>query len=230
MPISETYCCDCLEFMRQQPAKRFDLAIADPPYGIGEDGAKAHTRGKIAKPIYYTPKNWDNAAPGADFFNELCRISKRQIIWGANHFIENLPQKNASCWIVWDKENGTNDFADCELAYTNFPTAVRLFRFRWNGMLQGNMKHKEQRIHPTQKPIALYSWILSTYGGGVSSVFDPMMGSQSSRIAAYKMGFDYWGCELDREYYDRGCERFERECHGIITAPDGRTVQQLSLF
>ena len=230
MPISETYNCDCLEYMRSQPDKRFDLAIADPPYGIGEDGAKAHTRGKLATPIFYTPKDWDRHAPDKAFFAELCRVSKHVVIWGANHFIENLPKQNASCWLVWDKENGTNDFADCELAFTDFPTAVRLFRFRWNGMLQGNMKNKERRIHPTQKPIALYHWILNNYATGGAKIFDPMMGSQSSRIAAYKMGFDYYGCELDKEYYEKGCERFEKECHGVIKAPDGRTVQQLSLF
>ena len=159
---------DCLDYMRGLPDKAFALAIADPPYGIGEDGAKNHSRSVLAKAQEYTPKDWDRAAPRKEFFSELFRVSRQQIIWGANHFIENLPKQNASCWVVWDKENGENDFADCELAWTSLPCAVRLFRFRWAGMLQGNMTNKEQRIHPTQKPVALYAWILNKFatGGG----------------------------------------------------------------
>ena len=229
MPRSEVYNCDCLEYMKGLPDKYFSLAVADPPYGIGEDGAKNHSRGKMAKPTLYTPKDWDKQAPDKEFFEELRRVSVNQVIWGANHFIENLPQKNASCWLVWDKENGNNDFADCELAWTSFPTAVRRFKFRWAGMLQGNMARKEIRIHPTQKPVALYAWILQNYAeGGV--IFDPMLGSASSRIAAYKLGFDFVGCELDKEYFDKGVERFERECKGITRINDNTTIQQLQLF
>ena len=227
---SEVYNMDCLEYMRTLPDKAFDLAIADPPYGIGEDGQKNHSRGNFAPPTLYTPKDWDKSSPDKDFFLELCRVSRHQIIWGANHFIENMPRQNASCWIVWDKENGENDFADCELAWTSLPWAVRRFRFRWAGMLQGNMTHKEERIHPTQKPVALYAWLLGKFAKSGHRIFDPMMGSQSSRIAAYKMGFDYVGCELDEEYFQKGCERFERECHGIVKAKDGSIVTQTKLF
>ena len=227
---SEVYNTDCLEYMRTLPDKAFELAIADPPYGIGEDGAKNHSRGKAAPPTMYTPKNWDSKAPEKEFFDELFRVSKQLIIWGANHFIENLPRQNASCWVVWDKENGENDFADCELAWTSFPTAVRRFKFRWAGMLQGNMAQKESRIHPTQKPVALYAWLLKNYAKPGDRIFDPMMGSQSSRIAAYKMGFDYVGCELDKEYFAKGCERFDRECRGIYKSDNGNTYQQTSLF
>lgn len=166
---SEVHNIDCLELMRTLPDKCFQLAIADPPYGIGEDGAKNHSRSNCVKATQYTPKDWDKSAPGKEFFAELTRVCKYCIIWGANHFIENIPNQNASCWIVWDKENGENDFADCELAWTNFPSAVRRFKFRWAGMLQGNMANKEHRIHPTQKPVALYAWLLNTYakqGGG----------------------------------------------------------------
>lgn len=422
----------------------------------------------------YTPKDWDRKAPDREFFDELLRVSKRAVVWGANHFISRLPY-DSPCWIVWDKENGATDFADCELAWTNFPTAVRLFRFRWSGMLQGDMAHKEVRIHPclpkgtkvffnnewkdienvrigdtnyfgtviavsthtademvtitadgetvtatwnhpflvrrgkgvywinanrlqqndellclknakrpkkgicdlertengnyewntvsfgrsitakfrkvcryitgiltrqitifpiynlsrplntngctkvadlrtvfginlarrvaranhvqrnigisagvgltgdfvknvfvknrsrnvvcvskrvgdvrkfsetttvynltidgvpafetllgithnTQKPVALYAWILKNYAKKGDVVFDPMMGSQSSRIAAYKSGFDYVGCELDGEYYGKGCDRFDEECLGIVKRPDGSVIQQLSLF
>jgi site-specific DNA-methyltransferase (adenine-specific) len=226
---SEVFNTDCLEYMRTLPDKAFQLAIADPPYGIGEDGKSNHSRGLLAKPSQWTPKEWDKQAMPTEFFDELRRISRHQIVWGANHFISRMPF-DASCWIVWDKENGTTDFADCELAWTSFNTAVRLFRFMWNGMLQGDMKHKEERIHPTQKPVALYAWLLKNYAKPGDRIFDPMMGSQSSRIAAYKMGFDYVGCELDKEYFDKGCERFNRECKGEIVTKDGNIVKQMSLF
>lgn len=169
--ISEVYNIDCIEYMRTLPDKYFQLAIADPPYGIGEDGAKNHSREGIAAPKLYTPKDWDKHAPDRTFFDELRRVSRNQIIWGANHFISRIPY-DSSCWIVWDKENGNNDFADCELAWTSFSSSVRCFKFRWAGMLQGNMKQKEYRIHPTQKPVALYAWLLQNYAkrdGGQSS-------------------------------------------------------------
>ena len=229
MPASEVHNTDCLEYMRTLPDKAFELAIADPPYGIGEDGAKNHTRGKLAAPKLYTPKEWDSKAPDKEWFDELLRVSKHQIIWGANHFISRIPY-DSPCWVVWDKENGENDFADCELAWASFPSAVRRFKFRWAGMLQGNMANKEERIHPTQKPVALYAWLLKHYAKPGDRIFDPMMGSQSSRIAAYKMGFDYVGCELDKEYFAKGCERFDRECRGIYKSDNGNTYQQTKLF
>lgn len=229
MPKSEVYNIDCMEYMRTLPDNAFELAIADPPYGIGEDGAKNHSRSNFAKSTMYTPKQWDAKAPDKIWFDELRRISKNQIIWGANHFISRIPF-DSSCWVVWDKENGQNDFADCELAWSSFKSAVRLFRFRWAGMLQGNMAKKEIRIHPTQKPVSLYAWLLKTFAKEGDHIFDPMMGSQSSRIAAYKLGFDYVGCELDKEYFEKGCERFERECHGTIRTETGKTIIQQSLF
>lgn len=231
MPISEVHNCDCMEFMRTLPDNFFDLAIADPPYGIGEDGLKNHSRNVKAAATKYTPKSWDKDAPQQSFFDELLRIGKYAVIWGANHFISRIPI-DSHCWIVWDKDNGQSDFADCELAWTNLPYAVRKFRYKWNGMLQENMSNKEIRIHPTQKPVALYGWLLKTFlpkiGGG--KVFDPMMGSQSSRIAAYKLGYDYWGCEKDKDYFDKANERFEKECLGITRLPDGATVRQLSIW
>ena len=139
---------DCLEAMRAMPDNAYELAIVDPPYGIGEDGKSNHSRGLLATPKQYTPKNWDKEPPSVQYFKELKRVSKNQIIWGANHFIDRLPYAS-SCWIAWNKDNGSTDFADCELAYTSFNTAVRMFTWRWNGMLQQDMKNKEQRIHPT---------------------------------------------------------------------------------
>ena len=225
---SEVFNTDCLEYMRTLPDKAFQLAIADPPYGIGEDGAKNHSRNNMAKATLYTPKEWDAKAMPQEWYDELRRISRNQIIWGANHFISHIPF-DSPCWVVWDKKN-SGDFADCELAWTSFSTAVRIFRFMWNGMLQEDMSHKEIRIHPTQKPVALYAWLLKNYAKPGDRIFDPMMGSQSSRIAAYKMGFDYVGCELDAEYFAKGCERFNRECKGEIVTRDGHIVKQTSLF
>ena len=226
---SDAYNMDCMELMRTLPDNYFQLAIADPPYGIGEDGKSNHSRGCLAKSQEYTPKELDSDAPDKEWFDELRRVSRNQIIWGANHFISRIPY-DSPCWIVWDKDNGKTDFADCELAWSSFPTAVRRFHFKWQGMLQGDMAHKEVRIHPTQKPVALYAWLLKNYAkmGGV--IFDPMMGSQSSRIAAYKMGFDYVGCELDKEYFDNGCERFRKECLHEYKQPNGKVYKQLTLF
>jgi len=195
-----------MDFMARYPDKHFELAIVDPPYGIGEDGKSNHSRGKLAISKQYTPKRWDSKAPNDKYFDMLFGKSKNQIIWGANHFLA----KTSSCWIVWDKDNGENDFADCELAWTSFKTATRKFTFRWAGMLQQDMKNKEYRIHPTQKPVALYKWLLHNYANPGDKILDTHLGSGSSRIAAWDMGFDFYGCELDREYFDASVERFER--------------------
>lgn len=148
------YNMDCMDGMKEFPDKYFDLAVIDPPYGIGENGSKNKSRGKIAKAKNYkTFAGKDAAPPDNKFFKELFRISKNQIIFGANHFISRIPF-DSSCWIVWDKNNGNSDFADCELAWTSFKSAVRKFKYTWQGMLQEDMKNKEFRIHPTQKPVA----------------------------------------------------------------------------
>lgn len=205
--MTQAFNMDCMEAMSQMPDKAFDLAIVDPPYGIGEDGKKNHSRDKLAPSTKYTPKEWDNAPPEQAYFNELVRVSTHQIIWGANHFISRIPY-DSSCWVVWDKQNGESDFADAELAWTNFDTAVRIFYFRWQGMLQGNMRHKEHRIHPTQKPIKLYEWLLKNYAKEGWTILDTHLGSGSSRIAADKMGFDFVGYELDSEYFEAQEKRF----------------------
>ena len=207
---SRVFLQDCMVGMKEYPDGHFDLAVVDPPYGIGEDGSKNHTRGAIT-----TSKNYkaftgnDKEPPPIEYFQELARVSKRQIIWGANHFIERIPNANSSCWIVWDKQNGATDFADAELAWTSFKSAVRLFQFMWNGMLQGDMKNKEHRIHPTQKPVALYDWIFEKYAKAGDKILDTHLGSQSSRIAAWKHGLDFTGFELDEDYFTEGCKRFD---------------------
>ena len=190
---------DCMIGIAQYPDKYFDLAVVDPPYGIGEDGLKNHSRDGVTKPTLYTQKSWDREIPAEDYFNELFRVSKNQIIWGANHFLS----KTSPCWIVWDKMNGDNDFADCELAWTSFKTSVRKFEYRWAGMLQGDMKNKEYRIHPTQKPIQLYSWIYRKYLPEGGKVIDTHLGSGSNRIAADKAGnIDFVGYEIDKDYFE----------------------------
>ena len=205
--LSDVYNEDCIEVMKRYPDNYFDLAIVDPPYGIGEDGLKNHSRGKATKATKYTPKNWDKEPPQQEYFEELFRVSKNQIIFGANHFIERI-NKNSSCWIVWNKLN-TGDFADCELAWTSFNTAVRKFDFMWNGMLQGDMKNKENRIHPTQKPVRLYDWILKNYAKEHQIILDTHLGSGSSRIAANKAGVFFIGCKIDKEYFDKQNKRYE---------------------
>lgn len=199
---------DCLEAMREMPDNAFDLAIVDPPYGIGEDGESNHSRGKLATSQLYAIKSWDKEPPSAEYFKELRRTSKNQIIWGANHFISRLPI-DSSCWIVWDKLNGETDFADCELAWGSFKTTVRKYSFRWQGMLQGDMKNKEQRIHPTQKPVRLYQWILNTYAKPGDRILDTHLGSGSSAIACLDMGFPITAYEIDSDYFYAACKRID---------------------
>ena len=201
---------DCMEGMKQIPDKYFELAIVDPPYGIGESGSKNHSRCKIATSKNYKAFHGDDLKPpDDDYFKELIRVSKNQIIWGSNHFISRIPY-DSSCWIVWDKDNGATDFADCELAWTSFKTAVRRFKFKWQGMLQEDMKNKEIRIHPTQKPVALYKWLLKNYAKPGDKILDTHVGSASSLIACHDLGFEYLGFELDPDYYRMATERLER--------------------
>ena len=207
--INVAYNMDCMEAMRKMPDKCFDLAVVDPPYGIGESGGKNASRSCLAKSVAYKPfAGEDRDAPLPEYFRELERVSKNQVIFGANHFASRLPHADASCWIVWDKQNGENDFADFEMAWTSFKSAARIFRFRWQGMLQGNMAHKEQRIHPTQKPVALYAWIFQHYAKPGYKILDTHLGSGSSRIAAYDAGLDFVGYEIDKGYFDKQEERF----------------------
>lgn len=204
------YNVDCMEYMATLPDKAFDLAIVDPPYGIGENGDRNVSRGKLAKAQDYKSfAGGDIEPPPIAYFIELQRVSKHQIIWGANHFIDRIALPS-SCWIVWDKVTGNSDFADSELAWTSFKTAVRNFRFQWSGMLQGDMKNKEQRIHPTQKPVKLYEWLLTNYAKPGQRILDTHMGSGSSAIACNNLGFEIVGCELDSDYFEAACKRIEQ--------------------
>jgi site-specific DNA-methyltransferase (adenine-specific) len=202
---------DCMDLMREAPDNHWDLAIVDPPYGIGECGGTNKSRGKLATAKDYKPfAGGDKEAPGPDYFKELRRVSKNQICWGANHYIDRIPH-GSPCWIVWDKVTGKSDFADCELAWTSFKTAVRKFEFQWSGMLQGDMRNKEKRIHPTQKPVKLYDWLLSKYAEPGQRILDTHMGSGSIAIACHYFGAHLTATELDEDYFKAACERIENE-------------------
>lgn len=210
---------DCMDLetgLPSYPNKFFDLAIVDPPYGIGEDGSKNHTRGCLAMSRNYKAfAGNDKNPPNEAYFQEIKRVSKHQIIWGANHFISRLPF-DSSAWIVWDKENGETDFADCELAWTSFKTAVRKVKFKWQGMLQADMKNKEARIHPTQKPVKLYRWLLENYAKPGQLILDTHVGSASSLIACESMGFDYVGFEIDPDYYAAAKNRMSKGIQAVL--------------
>lgn len=214
--VSHVENIDCMVAMKEFPDKFFDLAIVDPPYGIGEGNKKNLTRNSYngfgnaknwVKSKDYGGGEWDHQSPDPEYFLELYRVSKNQIVWGANHFGNMAP---SPCWVVWDKDNGDCDQADCELAWGSFKSAVRKFKFRWHGLLQEDMKNKEERIHPTHKPIALYKWLLKNYAKEGDKILDTHLGSGSSRIAADQMGFDFWGYELDKDYFDASVKRFNQ--------------------
>ena len=216
---NDVYNMDCMDFMREQPDKSFSLAIADPPYGISRAG---HRRDAKYGWKQFEQKEWDNERPTKAFFDELERVSENRIIWGANFFADMLQPSRG--WIVWDKGQRGLDMSDGELAFSSFGSVLRIYTLNRVALLQ------EGTIHPTQKPVALYAWLLNKFAKPGDRIFDPMMGSQSSRIAAYKMGFDYVGCELDKEYFDKGCERFNRECKGEIKTKDGHIIKQTTLW
>ena len=206
------YNMDCIEGMKQFPDNYFDLAIVDPVYGGVTRGGYMEAKGgeKLAKRKNYHLALWEQEKTGSDYFKELLRVSKNQIVWGGNYFCNNLPESQG--WIVWDKKHpeGVN-FADCELAWTSFNVATRIFRFMWNGMLQENMKNKEFRMHPTQKPVALYEWLLSRYAKGGDIILDTHVGSASSLIACHRTNHKFVGFELDENYYKLSKERLDNE-------------------
>ena len=194
---------DCIDIMAQYPDKYFDLAVVDPPYGIGESKKqrKNMPSGVWKSPknnIQYQKKNWDNEIPTNEYWQQLFRVSKNQIVWGGNYMTEYL--KPSMGWIFWDKKNGETDFSDGELAWTSFDKGLRKFEWLWNGFQK---QKPESRIHPTQKPVKLYDWIYKNYLPEGGKVIDTHLGSGSNRIAADKAGnINFVGCELDKEYFD----------------------------
>ena len=204
--ISEVYNMDCVAGMRQYPDKYFDLAIVDPPYGIGAGGTNFKNGTSKNKTIDFRDEDWDKKIPPAEYWKELFRVSENQIVWGGNYMTEYLPPK--SCWLFWDKGTGNNSYADGELAWTSFDGAMRKITKSWVG---ANAKDGLERIHPTQKPIYLYDWILNRYAKPNDLILDTHLGSGSSRIAAYRNGFDFVGFELDKDYFESQEKRFKTE-------------------
>lgn len=208
---------DCMEVMARFPDKYFDLAVCDPPYFSGPEKrgyyGRAQSTTHVRRVNYPITTNWN--VPGPEYFRELERVSKRYIIWGCNYF----PHIFAPGRIVWDKCNGASSFSDCEIAATNCHDSVRLFRYLWNGMMQGksidhgeiqrgDKRSNERRIHPTQKPIDLYRWIFREYAQPGFKILDTHLGSGRSRMAAYEAGLDFVGCEIEKIYYDLQEEDF----------------------
>jgi len=212
--ISEVYNEDCMIGMSRYPDGYFDLAIVDPPYGIGEDGGNKF-RGRKAdnynRIVIHEKKNWDLSVPKKEYWDELFRVSKNQIVWGGNYFSEYLPSRMG--WIFWDKRIG-GDFSDGELAWTSFQRALRMYTYSYHGDTKGG----HTRIHPTQKPKQLYRYCLKNYASVGDKILDTHLGSGSSRIAAFDLGFDFTGFELDKDYFDTAEKRYQNH------------IKQLSLF
>lgn len=214
--INKCYCMDCMEGIKQFPNGFFNLAVVDPPYFSGPE-RRGFYGSKISKIGVYRdyPISPVRIPPGKEYFKELIRVSRHYIVWGCNYFhFDFAPGR-----IVWDKCNQNTSFSDCEIAATNLFDSVRLFRYMWNGMMQGksiseghiqqgNKKLNEKRIHPTQKPVALYDWIFKHYAARGDMILDTHVGSGSSRIAAYEADLNFVGFEIDPEYFGLEEQRY----------------------
>lgn len=200
--LSNVYLMDCIEGMKQFPDKIFDLAVVDPPYGYRTEQTKNIN-------FRQNSKDW-NIAPTNEYFDELKRVSKNQIVWGGNYFpyLWNDIQRG---FIIWNKDNPVKNFADVELAWTSFDILPKYYYYAWGGLADGikGRNKIEKNVHPTQKPIPLYDWILMHYAKEGDLILDTHLGSQSSRIAANKAGLDFVGFEIDRDYYNNGNKRFK---------------------
>lgn len=218
--ISEAKLMDCMEYTKTVPDKWFDLAVVDPPYGIGAAKEKPHNGWAD-----WGIKQWDNESTNAEYFTELIRVSSHQVIWGANHFISKMPF-DSSCWLIWDKGQRDFSLADGEMAWTSFGKAMRIFTHARAKALQ------EGKIHPTQKPIKLYSWIYANYLPQGGKVFDSHLGSGSNRIAADKAGnIDFYATEIDADYFNAQEKRWrEYKAQAVIAFPDRIDPVQSALF
>lgn len=220
LELNDLYNMNCMKGMKEFPDGHFDLAITDPPYFSGPERREFY--GRKTSPIgvrrsYQKSQDW--RVPGPEYFKELARVSKNQIVWGVNYFSHAYLGPGR---IVWDKCNGKSSFSDCEIAYCSLHDSVRLFRYMWNGMMQGksveegwiqqgDKSKNEKRIHPTQKPVALYKWLLSKYAKPGDKILDTHVGSGSSLVACEDMGFEYIGFETDPHYYALARKRLEEE-------------------
>jgi len=197
---------DNMELMSRYEDNYFDLAIVDPPYGISV------TKNKRLNNI--SNKDWDNEIPKKEYFEELKRVSKNQIIWGGNYFIEHL--SNTRCYLNWDKLNHSDTYADCEMAWTSFDKNAKIFKYMWDGNRYGfigsikGVGKKSIRMHPAQKPIPLYEWLLMNYAKEGDRILDTHLGSGSIAIACHNLGFNLTACELDKEYYEAAIKRIKQ--------------------
>jgi site-specific DNA-methyltransferase (adenine-specific) len=209
MPNIELLNMDCMEYMANCPDKAFDLAIVDPPYKVKMSVNKSINNGFKSQSHWDKMKIWDSERPSKDYFQEIFRISHNQIIWGANYFVKHLPPSMG--WIFWYKMQDNFSFSDGELAFTSFDSKTRIYK-NCRGYDEGfGGNHGINNIHPTQKPVALYKWLLNTYAKPGQRIFDSHGGSFSSAIAAYYFGCDFVGCELDKDYFELAKKRFERQ-------------------
>ena len=218
MGVNIVHLIDCMDFMKDKPDNCYDLAIVDPPYFDGPQ-AKVYYGGLVSstgvKRLQKNSKHWQKV--DIDYFNQLTRISNTYVFWGCNYYPELQFHTGR---FIWDKVNITSPFSDCEIAATNIFDHARLYRYMWNGMLQGksllqgnvplgNKAKNEKRIHPTQKPVVLYKWLLQNYAKPGQTIFDSHVGSGSIRIACHDMGFDFEGCEIDADYYKAQEKRYQ---------------------
>ena len=201
-PNIELLNLDCLPFMKGCADKEFDLAIVDPPYSeTFNTNACANNKGKKGN---YNIDTLNGHLPTDEYWTELFRISKNQIIWGANWYGKYFGVGG----ICWDKDN-TGNYSPCEYAYQSFNNHIHIYKYRWNGMLQQDMKNKEERIHPTQKPKNLYKWLLDKFAVTGDKILDTHLGSGSIALACYDLKFDFTGIEIDKGYFDKASKRLE---------------------
>ena len=194
---------DNMELMSRYEDNHFDLAIVDPPYGIGISGQKEQKKGKKSDRKYHKQKDWDNEIPNKEYFKQLFRVSKNQIIWGANYFVEHL-DKGTKGWVVWDKAQYGLTMSDCELAYSSFQKPTRVYIKNRAVLISQNT------IHPTEKPVKLYEWLLMNYAKKGDQILDTHLGSGSIALACHNLEYDLTACELDKEYYKTALKRLKQ--------------------
>lgn len=208
--------------------QRVDAVVTDPPYGIGEAAGKNKSRTNLAVARDYGSDDWDNKPISDELLQAIIGAGKWAIVFGGNYY----RMAPASCWLIWDKENGQNDFADCELAWTNLPKAVRRIRYMWNGMLRAN--NEPRGDHPTQKPVGVMDWCLAQLPEGCTTILDPLMGSGTTGVSSVRSGRRFIGIEQHKKHFDRACERIENaqrqqsllDPHDAVT----RSYDQLELM
>lgn len=219
-PVSEAYLMDCMEYMRNIPDKYFDLAVVDPPYGLDKKSTQGRGQMKDRFLNRGNMQRWD-IRPSPEYFKELFRVSQNQIIWGGNYF----PLPPCRCFVCWDKQHVLENLSQCEFAWTSFDKPAKLITIPNRGG-----QSDKGKFHPTQKPVALYAYLLRQFAKPGDKILDTHLGSGSSRIAAFKMGFDFYATEIDKDYFLTQEERFRKECLRETTAKDGRVYVQPSLF